>query len=235
MNTLARYSLATFCATAVIAVPLVFAAKPPPQPTSIDGTSLVYDQDSSANQYLFRSDLYRGLNQTTYTTTGGVTTGVGLISPYGWGLDLYSQSLRKVWISLNPVNGSTPPAPSGYYSEKVEIYSWCFDSAGNHVAYLSIPAGTSNNRCIFSFDFLYGRTTYKLAMGQFPTPASGWVTVTCHASSSPTGIPCTSWTIAPNMIDPNATIANLYIVGGHNGPQFVGQYYSTFRIDVTTP
>jgi hypothetical protein len=235
MNSVAKYCLSTLCATAVIAVPLVFAAKPPPPPTRINVTSLVYDQDSSANQYLFRSDLYGGVNQTTYTTTGGVTTGVGLISPYGWGLDLFSQTFRKVWITLNPVNSSTPPAPSNYYSEKVEIYSWCYDSSNNYVAYLSIPAGTSNNRCIFSFDFEYGRTTYKLAMGQFSPPASGWATVTCHASSSPSGTPCTSWTIAPNMIDGNATIANLYIIGSRNGPQFVGQYYNTFRIDVTNP
>jgi hypothetical protein len=136
MNSLTKYSLVTLCATAVIAVPLVFAAKPPPPPpTNIPVTSLVYDQDGSVpfNQYLFRSDLYRGLNQTTYTTTGGVTTGVGLISPYGWGLNLYSQSLRKVWITLNPVNGSMPPAPSGYYAAKVETYSQCHDNSGNLV------------------------------------------------------------------------------------------------------
>jgi hypothetical protein len=226
-----KYSFATFCATAVIAVPLVFAAKPPPPPTSVSATSLVYDQDTSVppNQYLFRSDLYGGLNNTTYPS------GIGLNSPYGWGIDLFSQTLRRVWITLTPVNGATPPAPNGLYAEKVQIYSWCYDSNNNFVPYLSIPAGTSNNRCIFSFDFEYGRTTYKLAMGQFAPPASGWASVTCHASSSPSGTPCTSWTIAPNMIDANATIANLYIIGSRNGPQYIGQYYNTFRIDVTTP
>ncbi len=170
MNTLAKDSFATFCPTAVIAVPLVFAAKPPPPPTSINATSLVYDEDTSvpSSQYLFRSDLYGGVNKTTYTNTGNVKTGVGLISPYGWGIDLFNQTLRRVWITLTPVNGTTTlPAPSGLYAEKVEIYSWCYDSSSNLVPYLSIPAGTSNNRCIFSFDFEYGKTTYKLAMGQF--------------------------------------------------------------------
>jgi hypothetical protein len=228
LNTLAKCAFATIYVSSVIAVPLVFAAKPTPQPTSLPATSLVYDQDASGNQYLFRSDLYQGFNQTTYKTGGGVSSSVGLVSPFGWSLDLYTQSVRRVWITLNAVNGSTPPAPSGYYSDKVEIYSRCYDTSGNLVAILSIPAGTSNNRCIFSFDFAYAKTGYKLALGQFQTPASGWATVTCNASSSATGN-CASWTIMPNMIDANATIANLYKSG-----QFVGQYYSTFRIDITT-
>lgn len=237
MNTLAKYFFATLCVTAVIAVPVAFAEKPPPPPGSVSATTLVYDQDTSVppNQYLFRSDQYGGLNTTSYTNTGGVATGIFLGSPYNWGLNLFGQSLRRVWITLSPVNGATPPAPSGLYADKVQIYSWCFDSAGHYVSYLSIPSGTSNDQCIFSFDFEYGRITYKLAMGQFSPPASGWASATCHASSSPSGTPCTSWTIAPNMIDANATIANLYIIGGHNGPQFIGQYYNTFRIDVTTP
>ncbi len=232
MHALAKCSLATLCAMAVISVPFALGGKPAPPPGSINATTLVYDQDTSVppNQYLFRSDLYGGLNTTTYTTTGGVTTAINLGSPYGWSLDLFSQSLRRVWISLSPVNGATPPAPNGLYADKVEIYSRCYDSSGALVPYVSIPAGTSNNRCIFSFDFEYGRTTYKLALGQFSPPASGWASATCHSSSSPSGTPCTSWTIAPNMIDANATIANLY-----TGSQFIGQYYNTFRIEVTTP
>jgi len=239
MNPLTKYSCATLCATAMVVVPLAFAQKPPPPPTSISATTLVYDQDSAVppNQYLFRSDLYGGVNKTTYTNTGGVTTGILLGSPYNWGMNLYSQTLRKAWITLTPVDGSTPPVPSGLYSDKVEIYSWCYDSAGNNVPYLSIPAGTSNNRCIFSFDFAYAtrgkETTYKLAMGQFSPPESGMVTVTCNASSSTSGTPCTSWTITPYMNDPHARIANLYIPGKVR--QFVGQYYNDFRIDVTTP
>jgi len=239
MNTLAKYSFATFCATAVIAVPLAFAQKPPPPPTSINATTLVYDEDTAVppNQYLFRSDLYGGINRTTYTNTGGVTTGILLGSPYNWGMNLFGQTLRKVWITLTSLDGSTPPVPSGLYSDKVEIYSWCYDSSGNLVPYLSIPAGTSNNRCIFSFDFAYAtqgkQITYKLAMGQFSPPASGMVTVACNASSSSSGTPCTSWTITPYMNDPNAMIANLYIVGKVR--QFIGQYHNNFRIDVTTP
>jgi hypothetical protein len=207
----------------------------PSEPTTIDVTSLVRDQDDSvpANEYLQRSDGYNGLNQTTYTNTGGVTSTVGL-STGAWSLRLYSQTLRRIWLTLKTLDGSTPVAPSGYYSQYVEIYSACFDSGGNRVAFLAIPAGTSNNRCILGLDFGDGRTKYKLTMGQFATPASGWATVTCHASSDPSGVPCTSWTISPNTIDANPTVANMYKFGPR-GLVYIGQYYNTFRIDVTYP
>ena len=207
----------------------------PSEPTAIDVTSLVRDQDDSVpvNEYLLRSDGYNGLNQTTYTNTGGVTSTVGL-STGAWSLRLYSQTFRRIWLTLKTLDGSTPVAPSGYYSQYVEIYSACFDSGGNRVAFLAIPAGTSNNRCILGLDFGDGRTKYKLTMGQFTTPASGWATVTCHTSSDPSGVPCTSWTISPNTIDANPTIANMYKFG-HRGLEYIGQYYNTFRIDVTYP
>jgi hypothetical protein len=207
------------------------AAKPAPQPTNINVTSTIQDQVGST-LHLFRSDLQGGTNTTTYTTTGGVTSTVGLAAGAGWSTTLFNQSARKVWITLNAVDGSAPPAPSGLYAQNVEIYSWCFDAAGNRVGYLSIPEGTSNNRCIFSFDFGSGRDKFKLAMGQFASPASGWATVTCHASQSSGA--CISWTIMPNTIDANANIANLYKFA-NGGLVLVGQYYNTFRIDVTYP
>jgi hypothetical protein len=217
---------------AVATAPLASAAKPVPPPTSIDVTSRMWDQDTSvpSNQYLFRSDLWGGLNQTTYTTTGGVTSTVGINGP-GWSLRLFNQSVRKVWIQLNPVSGS-PAASSGLYSDKVEIYSWCFDDAGTRISFLSIPAGTSNNRCILGFDFGGPEGKFKMALGQFASPANGRVTVTCHAG--PVNA-CNSWTIAPNTIDPLPNIANLYKFDRRGSLVYVGQYYLTFRIDVTNP
>jgi hypothetical protein len=151
----------------------------------------------------------------------------------GWSLTLFNQSLRTVWVTLTPIDGSVPAAPSGFYSQNVELYSWCFDASGTRVSYLSIPAGTSNNQCIFSFDFASGRTKYKLAMGQFPSPASGSVSVACLSAGS--NGQCNRWTLTPNSIAPNANIANLYKFANNGSLVYVGQYFNTFRIDISIP
>lgn len=67
-------------------------------------------------------------------------------------------------------------------------------------------------------------------------PATGLVTVTCNLVSSNQ---CVSWTITPNTSAraPSPTVGNLYsYTGTVKQPWvFIGQYYDTFRIDVTKP
>jgi len=216
-----------------IAAQTASAAKPQPV-VHLDATSIVHDHDDAVppNQYTFQSDDFNASGQAVYTNTGGVMSTIG--DPGGWGLDLYGQSLRTVHLVFKTVDGSTPVVPDGYYWDKVEIYSQCYDPSGVLIPFKTIPVGMSANRCRFAFDFRYNRITYKLAMGQFQLsgPANGTAMVTCNSADA-TGA-CNSWTIAPNMGAPNATIANLYMFG-RQGLVVVGQYYETFRIDVTLP
>ena len=65
--------------------------------------------------------------------------------------------------------------------------------------------------------------------------STGLVTVTCDALSNSQ---CVSWEIVPNANAPNANIANLYWYRSSKGTAtwvYIGQYYNTFRIDVTNP
>ena len=110
---------------------------------------------------------------------------------------------------------------------------------------------TSSGNCKLGLTFYSGGTVYKLLMSPFPfsgsgdgtpicpstgCPATGLATVTCNKVSNSQ---CVSWTIVPNTSAANANVANLYMEGG--GPKgtttwtFIGQYYNTFRLDVTNP
>lgn len=68
-------------------------------------------------------------------------------------------------------------------------------------------------------------------------PATGSLTVTCNSVSKSQ---CVNWTITPNTATGSSnppTVADLfyYAKSGKTGLQFVGQYYDTFRIDLTAP
>src|ERR1043166_8537340 len=104
MNVFSKYSLALLSVAAGIAVPLAFAGKPAPPPTTLNATTTLYDFDTAQNQLVMGSDDFEGLPQATYTNTGNVTTTVGIVG--GWALNLYNQSLRTVQLNLlNPVGG----------------------------------------------------------------------------------------------------------------------------------
>jgi hypothetical protein len=208
--------------------------KPPP-PAQLHMTTTVYDRDSASGALLlFRSDDYNGADQATYDST--VDAGAG------WGLNLYDQSLRWIWVTLSqPVAGSPPnPAPDAFYWQYVEVYSRCWDANNQEVKIQLIPAATSMNRCSFGFDFGSGKNKYKLVMGpSIPglvhnTVGTGWATVSCTIAS---GTICTDWTIVPNMIAGNGnvpTVANLYKFANNGSTSLVGQYYNTYRIHAVT-
>jgi hypothetical protein len=222
-NALIVSAIAIFCVSAYAGKP----APPPPPPATV---TTVHDLDTSGSPLLFRGDDFNQNSQATYTNTGGVTTGAGV----GWSLTLYNQVSRTVCLTFSPVTGS-PVAPNGCYSDKVEIYSHCFDDHGTEIQIQTIAVGMSQSNCAFSFDFENGRSKYKMAMGQPGLPTggvTGLATVTCNASN---GTVCNSWTIVPNLGTPNATIANLYFYGSH-GLAYTGQqYYLTFRVDAVNP
>jgi hypothetical protein len=201
------------------------------QPTTEPATTIVHDFDTAvpANQLLLRSDDYNSVGQATYTQS------TVSLSGHGWQLDLYNQSTRTIWLTFSKPAPGSPPAPvsDGYYYDYVEAYSRCWDLNNNEIPLVSIPAGTSNNRCTLASDFGVGRTKYKFVMGQpsITGTSTGWASVSCNAANGST---CTSWTIIPYMGSPNATVSNLYQYGTH-GLQYIGSYSNTYRIDVTAP
>ena len=109
---------------------------------------------------------------------------------------------------------------------------------------------TSSGNCKLGVNFKYGSSANKLLLSPFPfsgagdgtpvcpstgCPTTGVVTVTCNSVSSGQ---CVSWTIVPNTSAPNANVGNLYYYGGKGASAawiYIGQYYNTFRIDLTNP
>jgi hypothetical protein len=224
------------CASVLLFAATAFAGG---QTTAINVTATIYDYDTASpvpNLLLMRSDDYTGSGQATYATTPGnchsncmnsvIHTGTG-----GWQLLLLGQSVRTVYITASPVSGSAV-FPSGFYYASVELYANCWTN-GTQTGLLEIAPGTSNNNCVVGIDFSNGSTKYKLEMGQTAIDGgtTGLATVSCNNG---TGGTCNSWTIVPNTIAPNPTIANLYQFA-NRGLKFLGQYYNTFRINVTNP
>jgi hypothetical protein len=204
-------------------------------------TTIVHDYDSTGNEVLMRSDDYNGTGEATYT---------GATIPNGeWDLILYNQSVRTLWVTPDEPVGSEPAAPlPGYFSEGVQTSSRCFDQNGNTVPLANVV--TSSGNCKLGVNFDSGGTLYKLLMSPFPFSASGDGTATCPSTGCPatgsvtvtcnkvSNTECVSWTIAPNTTAPNASVANLYRYESSKRSAtwlFLGQYYNTFRIDVTNP
>lgn len=209
--------------------------------TSITGvTTVVHDSDSAGTELLMRSDDYEGSGQATYTST--IVNGE-------LDLSLLNQSLRTLWITPNDPVGSQPVGPpAGYYFQGVQSLSRCFDQNGNTVPLENVL--TSSGNCKLGVNFESDGTLYKLLMSPFPFSASGDGTPTCPSAGCPaTGAvtvicnkvsngQCVSWTISPNENSPNPNVANFYWYHsqGRNATWvFIGQYYNTFRIDVTNP
>lgn len=219
--------------------------------TSTDVTTIVHDFAADGiTQTLMRSDDYNGSGQATYTSSSTHNSSLGsTINSIGeWSLVLEQQSVRTLWITPNDPDGAQPTAPpAGFYYQGTNTSSRCFDQNGNVVPLQNIL--TSSGNCKLGLNFDSGKTQYKLLMSPFPfsgagdgtpycpsggCPATGVATVTCNAVSNGQ---CVSWTITPNTAAPNGTVANLYKAGGPKGYTwtYIGQYYNTFRIDVTNP
>lgn len=210
--------------------------------TYIPVTTTIHNDNAVPNDLLFRSD---GAAEATYLDGGGKVKSISshITAGGGWQLYIGNQTARRVWLTLShPLPGSpAAPAPDNYYSDSVEVYSRCWDTTNTEVAYLAIPAGTSINRCTFGLDFAYNRVKYKLVMGPsipgvtLDTTGTGWASVSCN-SANVGG--CNSWSIIPNAIGGGGnfpTVANLYQYGRNGTLSFIGQYYNTYRVDVTNP
>ena len=222
------------CLIGLLLTSLVASAGKKPGNTNV--TTTVHDYASDGvTQLLLRSDDYNGSGQAIY---GSVIDSSGELE--------FGLSVRSVWITPDdPVVPSEPAGPpAGYYSSNTTIRSDCFDQNGNIVPLANII--TSSGNCKLGITFFPGGNSYKLLMSPFPfsgsgdgtpkcppagCPATGLATVTCNKVSN---AHCVSWTIVPNTSAANPTIANLYSGSGLYWI-FIGQYYNTFRIDVTNP
>jgi len=248
MNRLRVIGLLSFVVLAL--APSMSTAAQKTTSTSTNVTTIVYDYATDASQLRMRSDDYNGSGQAAYTTSSSKSASLSSSIVGGeWILKLYQQSLRTLWITPNDPVGSQPAGPpAGYYWDGVQSSSRCFDQNGNTVPLQNVV--TSSGNCKLGVNFSSGGTVYKVLMSPFPfsgsgdgtpvcpstgCPATGVVSVTCNVLS---GGQCVSWTIVPNAGAPNANVANLYRYSSSRGTSywtFIGQYYNSFRIDVTNP
>lgn len=204
--------------------------------SSYNVTTTVYDTDASGAATLMQSDNYNGQGQASYTTVNNVVSHLynGVLF-----LDLYSQTLRTLYITPNDPyspaqNPPVPIPPPGYYSQYVEMVVHCYDQNGNIVPLQNVV--TSSGNCRLGVDFGYAGVKYKLDMGPVhpaPGPITGFVNVACNAVSNGQ---CVNWTITPNPNSSPANVANLYYWARGGKLTYIGgQYYNTFRIQVTNP
>lgn len=238
-----KSSLLTFALATLLLAPFVTAVAQ--KTTNTNVTTTVHDYASDGvTQLLLRSDDYNGSGQASY---GSFITSTGELEL----LLLSSKSVRTVWITPDDPAGSEPPGPpAGYYSYDTAVRSDCFDQNGNIVPLANVV--TSSGNCKLGVTFYSGGTVYKLLMSPFPFSGSGDGTPICPTSGCPatglamvtcqkvTNSQCVSWTIVPNTSAANANIANLYMESSSKGPGgaawiYIGEYYNTFRIDVTNP
>ena len=221
--------------------------------SSNNATATLQDYDALlTNLMLLRSDDYNGSGQATYTSSSSRTSSLssGFDANGEWNLNLSNQSLRTVYITPNAAIDNLQPQgpPVGYYSQGVTVRSGCFDQNGNIVPLANVVTASGN--CKLGVNFTSGTANYKLLMSPFPLsgsgdppptcpstgcPATGAVMVTCNAVSNSQ---CVNWTIEPNATASHANVANLYRYSSSRGSAtwvFIGQYYNTFRINISNP
>jgi hypothetical protein len=219
---------------------------------STNATATLHDYDAlGTTSLLLRSDDYNGINQAIYTSSSshGSSLSSGFVNGE-WRLNLANQSVRTIYVTPNSAIDNLQPQgpPAGYYRDGATIGCGCFDQNGNLVPLANVA--TSSGNCKLGINFNVGGTSYKLLMSPFPLSESGAAPPTCpSAGCPPTGVvkvtcnalsndQCVDWTIEPNITAPNAQVANLYRYYSVRGSAtwiFIGQYYNSFRIDLTNP
>jgi hypothetical protein len=225
-----------------------YAASVKTTTTNIPVTTVVHDYGANGVQLLTRSDDYNGSGQATYSTTCATSTTncyrSWIANGDSWWLYLGNQSVRQICLTPNQAINSSQPLgpPSECTWQNIEVYSKCFDASGNIVSYPNVV--TSSTNCSFGIDFYETATStkYKLLMSPVlpaatcPSggcPSTGLATVVCNALNG--SGQCVNWSIAPNTLAPNATVANLYKYGRSGALIFIGQYHNTYSVGATNP
>ena len=216
--------------------------------TNENVTTIVHDLDTNGTPLHIRSDDYQGgsLNEATYSASLDPNLSSDIYAGT-WFLRMYSQSIRMLYVRPNDaINSSQPAGPPPILEwQIIEVAARCYDQNLNQVPLENIL--TSSGNCLLMVDFYFGGAIYKLAMGPSLSqtleahpaiaPATGLVTVICNSVSNGQ---CVNWTITPNMATGSSnppTVADLFGPGGTGKTKTVsiGQYYDTFRIDITYP
>jgi hypothetical protein len=220
------------------------AASGGPSPTV---TSSIADDDQSlAPSLQIRSDgggVYRNSNALTST-----------ISSSGkWLLDSYfpRNSTRKIYLDLSrPIPGSGPNGgaavaiPSGTY--EFQAFVDCPRSPYNN-NFLTLAPGQTVNCPLHIGELFVGTQKYSVHMNPHPGAEgiawteTNFVNVTCTSTAGT----CSRWTITPSQTAPDGLAANVaalltYVTTTTKGkttttPVKQGDFYMSFRIDVTNP
>ncbi len=229
-------------AFAVLAFTATAMAAKPSSCSNPNVTTTVYDNDTTGTKlYLGSDDFWGATGYAAYSAALDPNVSNSIYCGKLF-LDLYSQSTRTLWIdSTHNLPGWPPGPPAGYVSTNVELASSCYDANGNQVNLQNVT--TSSDNCGMILDFNPNGTKYKISMGHTCSSCpsepyvTGHVTVSCLQLDS-TGSSCVRWSFTPAMTasSTNApTVANLFYYSNHGGLVFIGQYYWTFRFEVTDP
>jgi hypothetical protein len=193
--------------------------KPAP-PANVAVTSQVQDGNEVIS-FELRSD---GLGP--YVNANGVISQI-----YGssgdWELDLSSQSVRGIDLTLTTVDGSPSGVLSGRYNAR--LVSRCFAADGGITGYLQVPEGSSNSRCAMRVNFTAGGTDYFLVMSPLYAGTT-WVTVSCPADAD-ANTTCETWSVAPDA-SAVTPVAALYRVS-RSKETLVGNYVLHFALTAT--
>ena len=213
--------------------------------TNTPVTSYIADGDQSiAPSLQIRSD-GAGSYQNSRTLTSDFTSGGK------WVLDAYfpKNSTRTIYLDFSrsipgsgPDGGLAVAIPTGTY--KFQAYVDCPSPYYNN-NFLTIAPGQTVHCPLHVGELYVGSDLYSINMN--PSPGSegftwsetNYANVTCTSTASP----CKSWTITPSGTAPDGSAANVtvllkHVVTSKNGattPVKQGDFYMSFRIDVTNP
>ena len=215
-------------------------------------TSILSNTNASGNQVTVQGDrlvtnssgasTYENTPEScsTYSTAAQKTCITMSLLPNDWYLRAYSGSNRAVRLTFLALPGSPDESLlDGFYSAPVYVATRCFNASNNWVSIpLTIPAGTSNNRCSLRVNFTAANGTKYLFIMSPIYPGTGWSTVACTSSTLTDS--CNTWKITPtpgNLL-PNsslANVANLYMIANSGKMTLIGTYKMTFNISLTQP
>jgi hypothetical protein len=171
----------------------------------------------------------------TYSTTALKTCITMSLLPNDWYLRLYSGSGRTIHLTFT-AQGSSPDESALDSSYLAQVATRCFNASNNWVSIpLTIPSGTSNNRCSLRVNFTAANgTNYFFVMSPIYA-GTGWSTVACTSGTATAT--CNAWSITPTpgSLGPNPNVANLYTVAKNGSLALVGTYEMTFNIKLTQP
>jgi len=213
-----------------------------PNPRTVPVTSIVGDDPS----FQIRSD-----GHGSYKNSSALQSEIQASTTGDWVLDSYTNnSSRMIYLDFSrPIAGSGPNGgsavaiPSGYY--KFHVISKCH-LTGND--FLTIAPGHTVQCPLRVGQIFVGTRQYGITMnagvtsaGKVSWPETNYANVTCNSIAGT----CANWTLTPSASDPSGSPANVAVLietitSGTHGKTTTtdvkqGDFYMSFRIDITNP